>query len=128
MKAAKLYYAGIEIRPADKVWWARATSEGVEWVIDSHLSSNEARLRRQESGWVICGCDPAPLNELPTIPGYYVGDYEPSPSGKVLIELLGTNQWVDSTDSKYLKNDWVQRLGNLTRLVPACESVGPANE
>lgn len=57
---------------------------------------------------------------LPTVPGFYVGDYDRSPSGKIVIELLNSpaGTWVDNTDSNYLQDEWVRRLGNLTRLVP----------
>lgn len=60
----------------------------------------------------------APKNVLPTEAGFYVGNYDKSPSGKILIELLNSpeGQWVDNTDSRYLDVEWVQKLGNLTRL------------
>jgi hypothetical protein len=59
-------------------------------------------------------------NPLPTVPGFYVGDYDQSPSGQIVIELLNSPEgvWVDNTDSQYLQIDWVRGLGNLTRLVP----------
>jgi hypothetical protein len=60
---------------------------------------------------------------LPNVPGFYVGDYDRSPSGKIVIQLLNSppGTWVDNSDSNYLEEQWVRRLGNLTRLVPVSE-------
>ena len=73
----------------------------------------------EAEGWTLTVIEKAaPKNVLPTEAGFYVGDYDRSPSGKILIELLGTAEWVDNTDSRYLDVEWVQKLGNLTRLEP----------
>lgn len=59
-----------------------------------------------------------PQPELPAEPGWYLATSQQSPSGKVAIELLGTGQWADNTDSQYLQPSWVAEHGPLTRLVP----------
>jgi hypothetical protein len=60
---------------------------------------------------------------LPVEPGWYLGNYAASPSGKIAIELLTTGEWVDNTDSVYLTDDFVAARLPLTRLVPEKQRV-----
>lgn len=67
--------------------------------------------------------NPQPV--LPTEPGWYLAPVESSPSGVTAIELLRTGEWVDSTDSQYLRVSWVASHMPLIRLVPERPQITP---
>jgi hypothetical protein len=53
---------------------------------------------------------------VPTKPGWYLVPHSMSPSGATPIELLKTGEWVDSTDSQYLSEEWVAERESFTPL------------
>jgi hypothetical protein len=61
---------------------------------------------------------------VPTEPGWYLVPHHQSPSGKMPIELLTTGQWVDGTDSQYLKDEWVAERESFTPLYEGGEWPG----
>jgi hypothetical protein len=64
---------------------------------------------------------------LPNKPGWYLATNDQSPSGQIAIKLLGTGEWVDNTDSHYLKLSWVADHTPLTRLIPERPQVAMAD-
>lgn len=64
---------------------------------------------------------------VPTEPGWYLVPHHQSPSGMMPIELLGTGEWVDSTDSCYLESKWVAERESFTPLYQGGEWPGDSD-
>lgn len=79
--------------------------------------------QRDEQGRPLYSLKPEePKVTLPTEPGWYLGKYAGSPSGVITVELLGTGEWVDNTDSRYLNKSFIEELRDITRLEPVAET------